>query len=127
MTRNNTIVLNRGDSYEFDLTIADENSLTGRYHLVDNDTVYFYIIYPNQPFEEAIITKEYTVEDTDEMGNLTISIDPTDTLDLLPGTYYYTVKVHLNHNIYDEETEELLGHVNRINTIINRTKLFLCE
>ena len=127
MTRNNTIVLNRGDSYEFDLTIADENSLTGRYHLVDNDTVYFYVIYPNQPFEKAIIQKEYTAADTDEMGNLTISIESADTINLLPGTYYYTVKVHLDHDVYDEETKELLEHVNKITTVINRTKLFLCE
>lgn len=127
MTRNNTIVLNRGDSYEFDLTIADENSLTGRYHLVENDTVYFYVVYPNQPFEKAIIQKEYTAADTDEMGNLTISIESADTINLLPGTYYYTVKVHLDHDVYDEETNELLEHINKITTVINRTKLFLCE
>ena len=45
---NNIILLNRGDSYSFDLTIADENAADGRYRLIGDDAVYFGIMDPGQ-------------------------------------------------------------------------------
>jgi hypothetical protein len=125
MTLNNIIILNRGDTYEFDLTIADDASPDGRYHLQGDDTVYFGIMDPHQPFEEALVKKKFTVEDTDSAGNLTAVIEPEDTLDLLPGTYYYAVKVHLQHDNIHPETNENLGQVDKVFTAIHKTKLFL--
>lgn len=125
MTLNNIIVLNRGDTYEFDLTIADDDAADGRYHLKEDDTVYFGIMDPHQPFEEALVKKRFTKEDADENSNLTIVIDPEDTLDLLPGTYYYSVKIHLQHENIHPETGDSLGYIDKVNTVINKTKLFL--
>lgn len=122
---NNIIMMNRGDTYEFDLTIADENSSDGRYHVQGDDTIYFGIMDPHQPFEDALIKKKFTVADTDGNGNLTIVIEPEDTLELLPGTYYYSVKIHLQHENIHPETNEVLGYVDKVNTVINKTKLFL--
>ena len=85
MVNNNIIVINRGDTYEFDLTIADDSSKTGRYILREDDAVYFGLMDPGQPFEFALVKKKFTVENTDAAGNLTIVIEPEDTLDLLPG------------------------------------------
>jgi hypothetical protein len=65
MTLNNIIMLNRGDTYEFDLTIDDESSVDGRYHIQGDDTIYFGIMDPHQPFEEALVKKRFTVEDAD--------------------------------------------------------------
>lgn len=127
MTLNNTIIMNRGDTHEFDLLIVDENAADGRYKLVEDDTVYFGIMRPHQPFEDAIVKKKFTVEDTDAAGNLTIVINPEDTLDLLPGTYYYSVKLHLQHENIHPETNEVIGYIDRVNTVINKTKLFLCD
>lgn len=125
MECNNIIMLNRGDTYEFDLTISDDTSADGRYHIQGDDTIYFGIMDPHQPFEDALVKKKFTVDDTDGNGNLTIVIEPEDTLDLLPGTYYYSVKIHLQHENIHPETNEVLGYIDKVNTVINKTKLFL--
>ena len=125
MINNNMIILNRGDTYEFDLTIDDDSSLDGRYHIIGDDTIYFGIMDPHQPFEEALVKKKFTVDDADANGNLTIVIEPEDTLDLLPGVYYYSVKIHMQHENKNPETGEVDGYVDKVYTVINKTKLFL--
>lgn len=125
MTNNNMIILNRGDTYEFDLTIDDANSVDGRYHIQGEDTIYFGIMDPHQQFEDALVKKKFTTEDADSNGNLTIVIEPEDTLDLLPGVYYYSVKLHMQHENKNPETNEVYGYVDKVYTVINKTKLFL--
>lgn len=127
MAMNNIIVLNRGDTYEFDLTINDETSIDGRYRLKENDALYLGIMDPGQPFETALIRKKVTVEDTDAMGNINLVLSPEDTLDLLPGKYFYSVKLHLDHYEYDPKTKEIIGQVDKVVTIINKTKFILCD
>ena len=84
IANNNIIVLNRGDSYQFDLLIADSESPNGFYRIQGDDTVYFGIMDPHQPFEEALVKKRFTVADANPYtGLLTIVINPEDTLDLL--------------------------------------------
>jgi len=126
MYNNNIIVLNRGDSFNFDLTIHDETAADGRYRLQGDDVLYFGLMDPGQPFEVAIVRKRYTVEDCDKAGNLSIQLNPEDTLDLIPGVYYYAIKVHLDHDELDHDTLEPTGrHIDRVITIINKTKFFL--
>lgn len=125
MIRNNVIILNRGDTYEFELTIADEASKDGCYHLQGDDTVYLGIMDPHQSFEDALVKKRFTVEDMDAHGGLTIVLEPEDTLDLLPGTYYYAVKLHMQHEDIYLTTNEVVGYVDKVYTVINKTKLFL--
>lgn len=121
----NIITLNRGDTYEFDLTIHDENSENGRYRLTGNDAVYFGVMDPNQPFEDALLRKKYTVEDTDEEGNLFVTLNPEDTIDLLPGLYYYMVKLKMDHIEQYGNGEEF--SVNKVITVINKTKFFIYD
>ena len=118
---NNIIVLNRGDSYSFNLTIIDENSESGIYNLEGDDAVYLGIMDPHQPFELALVKKKYTVEDLDEAGNLFIEILPEDTIDLFPGIYYYSIKLKIDHT--DDDGFEFSG----VKTIINNTKFILCD
>ena len=75
---------------------------------------------PHQPFENAIVKKRYTKEDCDEMGNLFIRFNPEDTLDLLPGVYYYSIKLH---KMTDNDEE----HIDEVITIINKTKFIICD
>lgn len=125
---NNIIVMNRGDTYEFDLTIKDETSADGRYRLTGDDAVYFGLMDPGQPFETALVRKKFTVEDTDEMGNLVITIKPEETLDLFPGKYFYAVKLHLDHEDIDINTGIPTGErVDRVVTVINKTKFIICD
>lgn len=125
----NIITINRGDSFDFDLTINLGGALdTERYILTGSDAIYFGIMDPGQPFEWALVRKKYTVSDTDAMGNLTISIKPEDTLDLMPGRYYYAVKLHMNHPEIDENTGEETGKIiDKVYTVINKTKFIICD
>ena len=120
---NNIIVINRGDTYEFTLNIEDENSVSGNYRLVDDDVVYFGIMDPHQMFEDALVKKRYTVDDyiSDEADLLTITIKPEDTIDLIPGKYYYAIKLKMDH--LDEDGNE----VNKVITIINKSKFIICD
>lgn len=120
---NNIIVINRGDTYEFTLNIEDENSATGVYKLIDDDTVYFGIMDPHQPFEDALVKKRFTADDyiSEDADSLIITINPEDTLDLFPGKYYYAVKLKMDH--LDEDGNE----VNKVITIINKSKFIICD
>ena len=117
---NNIIKINRGDTFSFDLNIADDSSPTGRYILKENDTLYLGIMDPRQKFEDALIKKSYTKDDCDEEGNFIITIKADDTIDLCPGVYYYSVKLH---RVVDNEEE----YVDEVLTIINKTKFIICD
>lgn len=122
---NNIVVMNRGDTYTFGLTINDESSADGLYHLQGDDVVYFGLMLPHQPFEVAIVRKRFTAEDADAFGNLTISLEPSDTLDLEPGVYYYAVKLHMDHKeAYADGTPI---DVDEVVTVINKTKFVICD
>jgi hypothetical protein len=122
---NNIIIMNRGDTYEFNLNITDE---FGEYALQGADTIYFGIMDPGQPFEQALVRKRFTAENLDPIGNLTIVIEPEDTLDLLPGKYFYAVKLHMDHDELDYNTMLPTGnYINKVITIINKTKFIICD
>lgn len=121
---NNIIKMNRGDTYEFSLTVDDEASDTGKYVLQGNDIIYFGVMEPNKPFEQSIIRK--TTNDSiikDEYGNYYITITQADTEYLVPGVYYYSVKLHINH-IINPETAEV---VDKVVTVINKTKFIILD
>lgn len=92
---NNIITLCRADTVEFSLFInAGTEIEPTRYELTEYDTVYFAIMKPNQPFELAVVKKEYNYESPKtEEGDLIISLDEKDTEFLSPGLYYYSIKM----------------------------------
>jgi len=114
----NIITINRGDTYAFDLTIYDD-STDGRYILQDDDVLYFGLMDPRQKFEDALLRKRYTKDDCDEGGNLNIEIRPEDTLDLLPGVYYYAVKLHRMKNTESEFIDKVITVINKTKFVIN--------
>ena len=120
----NIIKMNRGDTYEFNLTIDDEGSESGKYVLQGNDTVYFGLMEPNSAFEQSLVKKIYTEEDRDKDGNIFITIEPEDTEHLLPGVYYYSVKLEVDHEIGDGETRE---SIHKVITVINKTKFIILD
>lgn len=121
MSLNNMIVINRGDSYEFNLDIIDRSANNTKYTLTGNDAIYFGLMDVNQFFEGALVKKKFTVDDLDEAGNLTIKLLPEDTLDLFPGKYYYAIKLKIDH------TDEYGDNVEQIQTIVNNTKFIICD
>ena len=118
----NIIKMNRGDTYEFNLTIDDEGSENGKYLLQGNDAVYFGLMEPNSAFEQSIVKKIYTEEDRDKDGNIFITIEPEDTEHLLPGVYYYSVKLEVEH-----ENGKTYESIHKVITVINKTKFIILD
>lgn len=119
----NIIKMNRGDTYEFNLTIDDEGSENGKYILQGNDTVYFGLMEPNSVFEQSLVRK--STNDCikfDKDGNFFITIEPEDTEHLLPGVYYYSIKLEVDH--LQGKTYE---SIHKVITVINKTKFIILD
>ena len=116
---NGIIILNRGDSGQFDVPLIDPNtkkplSLTG------TDSVYFGLMDPGQPFDYALLRKKYTVADV-QNNAVCISFAPEDTLDLLPGKYWYAVKLRQRRVIEGKGTQEYVV------TLVPNTKFIISQ
>lgn len=121
------IKINRGDTFEFVITIPCKNDISKNYLLKATDALYFAVMYPHKKIEEAIILKGYCGSDTEvdhETGEINIKLTHADTKQLQPGIYYYTAKLHIGGSLEDMgvsiEPEE-------VRTIIERTKFIVNE
>lgn len=117
ISNNGFVKLTRGDTLDFPLFI---NEGTGcepiRYYIKNHPeaSVYFGVMEPNQPFEIALIRKSYdSNSEVNENGDLVIHLAPEDTLNVLPGKYYYSVKVDFGNG--------------NVETIIPRTDFLITE
>lgn len=111
----NIITINRGDSYDFTILITENSDSDEFYMLNEDDAVYLGIMPPHFRFEDAFIKKIYFAKDQGKDGNIIASIKPEDTIDLIPGVYYYTVKLR-QHIGSDQEN---------VLTVINKTKFVI--
>ncbi len=119
----NIIVINRGDSYAFNLDLNVSDNPGEIYRLEDNDILYFGLMLPHQKFEDAILKKKFTVEDyVADSDIIEMCINPEDTVDLLPGKYYYAIKLKFDHE--DETTGE---RVTGVETVVDKTKFIICD
>lgn len=114
----NIIVLTRGDTFDFDITIYDE--LYGSYFNTaqDGDIIQFRLMFPNQPYEEAILKKEFIIKDN-PYGRGTFVINHTDTINLTPGVYYYAVKLIRPGQNTDSGEDEVVTVIDKTKFIIN--------
>ena len=132
--KNNVFTMNRGDSakMEFctDIEIPEGISL---------DRLYLGICEPNQWFEHALIKKTFTLDPYEETDiplldihleddgkySFSIPILPEDTVDIIPGEYYYEVKCtgFENANLTGNEKPE----DTYVTTIVQRTKFIIVE
>lgn len=118
ISQNNFICLTRGDTFIAPIFINQGTKMCPiRYNLKNhpNTEIYLGVMEPNQPFEEATIKKMYTSTspEINDNGDLVINLKSTDTEYLLPGKYYYEVKVKL----YD----------GRICTVVPKTEFLIME
>lgn len=124
----NILQMNRGDTFQFDFNINNELSENGYYVLQGNDALYFGVMDPNQMFEDALVKKKYTASNIhagDATGTITIRLETEDTIDLLPGRYYYMIKLKMDHYVASDEGDAI--HVESVTTIINKTKFFIFD
>jgi hypothetical protein len=117
---NNIIELTRGDSARYPLFINQGSDIDpSRYDLKDKDELYLGIMEPNQPFECALVKKKYTKASIklDQEDNILIKIEPEDTVALIPGKYYYQIKLrkYTEYGDYD------------VITIIDKTEFWVQE
>lgn len=108
----------RGDTCRIDINVCC-GELVGAYHMFevgDGDSLYFGVMAPHEPFERSLIKKTFHKGDLKD-GILTITLAPEDTEDLIPGTYYYSLKLR----------KRAQGKPDEIYTVLERTKLFISE
>lgn len=117
IANNGIINLIRGDSFEMSLPINLGTKLSPEYYtLKEGDNLYFGLMEPNQPFENAIVKKKYDNNSKkDEDNNILLTLNPEDTEYLSVGKYYYMVK--LRQKISEEKY--------KVTTIINPTLFWL--
>lgn len=117
---NGIITVNRGDSFSLPMVLNYGTTLEPmHYKMSQKSIVYFAVMEPNQPFETALIKKKYTIDDVDENGNIVIKFKPQDTQCVLPGKYYYQVKLQ-RFNSDDPEDYE-------VDTVVDKTQFFVLE
>lgn len=110
----NTVLVTRGDTTSIYVNIRKETALDA---VTEEDTIYFGLLDFKQPFENALLKKRFTYKDLSDDGELIITITPRDTLDLLPGTYFGTVKLHRVRKA--EGIDEVITVIDRAKIIIN--------
>ena len=119
ITSNGIITVNRGDSFELPIQLETGHAMSPiNYSLRPDDVIYLGIMEPNQPFETAIVRKKFTYEDLDKDGNINIRFWPNDTVCLLPGKYYYQVKI---------QTKDVPTGRYDVETIIDKTLFYIQE
>ena len=90
------ISINRGDCAEFPIIINCGTELCPlQYTLKEHDKLYLAIEEPNQPFENAIVKKVLSRQTSlfDKDDNPIAQLKSNDTVALMPGLYYYEVKL----------------------------------
>lgn len=115
---NNIIELNRGDTFTSELNLNAGTDLNPvQYVLKDGDELYLGVMEPNQPFENAIIKKKFTNANKLPNNNILIRLEAEDTVCLLPGKYFYQIKLkYLNdYGTYD------------VNTVVEKTQFTILE
>lgn len=91
---NNVITLTRGDSGIARIFINAGTKLEPlKYVLQETDVLYFGVMECNSNFEHGLIKKLYYSKDLDDKNNLYVYFLPEDTLNIVPGKYYYEVKL----------------------------------
>ena len=125
IANNGIITMYAGDYFEAPLFLnVGYGCCPVRYQLQEGDKVYFGIMEPNQPFTHAIVRKVLTVADLNRYGDPVVILRPDDTERLIPGLYYYEVKLLRTRTEDSEDSEEETEY---IDTIISKTKLYILE
>lgn len=94
ISKNGLITLNRGDVFSLNVLVNAGTVIEPAiYKMQEGDKLYFALMEPHQPFEFALIRKVFTKDDQDEEGNVLMNFKSEDTEYLIPGRYYYMVKL----------------------------------
>lgn len=111
ISNNGIISINRGDYAEFPLFINQGNKMYPiRYSLIrdrkNNSNVLFTVRSYNQTLQNASIRKTYNLNSPhSDQRDLIIVLKPEDTINLMPGKYFYSITLNLfQHGHYCQKT-----------------------
>ena len=117
---NGIVTLNRGDSLILTIPLRMGTPIRPiPFEMTPESFLYFALMEPNQPFESAIVKKKLDIDDVTLDGKVRIKLNPQDTQCLLPGRYYYQVKLQI---VDAEDTSKYSVH-----TIIDKTLFYITE
>ena len=115
ISKNGFISITRGDSFKAPLFINHGTVMCPTRFMIaryPDAVLYVGIMEPHQIFEEATIKQIYTSKsEINEYGDVLIKLRPEETEYLLPGKYYYEVKLDIGDGVLD--------------TIIPKTEFFI--
>lgn len=115
IAKNGIITLTRGDTCTFPISMNVGTPLNvSIFDLQEGDKVRFKVMRANERFEDALISKTYTIENLDDKGNIIVEFENSDTQWIESGTYFYEVKI-----------EYVRNEKKYINTFIPRTKFYI--
>lgn len=95
VSRYGMIELARGDSFSHPIFINTGTTIHQcRHELQENERLYFGLMEPNSSFEHAIVKKVFDYNSKKNIdGDTLLILDPQDTEHLIPGRYFYTIKL----------------------------------
>ena len=91
------LTLTRGDSEAFDLEAPDYNFTGGTLFFTIKSAEY--INTDTDTDTAALLKKEFTSFTDPPAGKATLTLDPIDTDDIIPGTYKYDVQLKVGSTI----------------------------
>ena len=120
ISKNGIITISRGDSFALKVFINLGTTLEPiQYYLEGNDKLYFALMEPHQPFENALIRRVFTNVNADEDGLVVMDFDSEMTEFIMPGNYYYMIKL--------VRPGEESGEEEKVDTIISKTKFVIID
>ena len=116
INKNHVITINRGDSVSLAIPLYNGKFPDSEDKLVldEGDIIFFGLMLPNQKFECAIIKKEFTSVNFDNDGDFVLTLEPIETMKLIPSVYYYELKL-------------LKKEDSSIKTLIQKTKFIITD
>ena len=118
ISKNKNVVINRGDTFLLPVELNVGSGARPDYHeMVDGDMLYFALLEPNQKWEDAILKKVFDAKNwANNKENIPFSSEDTEYL--MPGKYYYQVKLYIAKDYRMNNNESVTTVVPRRSFII---------
>lgn len=99
LSNNNIVTVNRGDDFTLPVILNKGSNMSPElFNLKAEDVIYLGVMEYNMTFETAVIRKHITGVVTDN-NKVEFTFNSDDTINLLPGLYYYMVKVVIDGKV----------------------------
>lgn len=100
---NGIITINKADTFIFETFLNIGTPWNkNNYILKNDDCAYLGVMEPNQEFNNSLIRKKLDKTNMTEDGKLAVEFNAIDTANLLPGIYYYELKIKYTNDLNTE-------------------------